>query len=303
MLAKLRYLPLIASGVMFVAALVGLAAGMPVGAVAAYGVIASLGLGAYGVTQRRVRKALARSAATMAVISRRAFDAPALVEAKFESSLTGTAGLLAPGGTMSPLQGFTATGTSGGVPIKIATGTSANARQRFELHHTYSYVMVDAENAAGRFRFLGRDAYFKWGKLFGDMPDRPIGDPAFDREWVVSGDPDIARAVMDDALRAELSALQVHAHQVSEVGMSVELNALGLVVRWPSELDENMAMRLRDLALKIRGRLLGYLRSEKLIDEAPEKVRVSLPGVQAEAAEEVEAVLAGTEEGTARRKA
>lgn len=302
MLSKLRYLPLVAAGFMLVAAGVGVAAGMPPAAALVYALIASIGFGVFGVTQRRVKKALARSAATMQVLSRSAFDGPALIEPRFESSLTGAGSVLAPGGKLAPLPGFTASGTVGGVPIKIATGTSAAARQKFELMHTYSYVMVDAENAAGRFRFIGRDAYFKWGKLLSDTPDHPIDDPAFDRQWVVTGDPDIARAVMDDALRAELSDLQARAHQVSEVGMSVELNALGLVVRWPDELDEVLAVRLRDLALKIRGRLLGHLRSEKLIDDvAVEPVRVALPDVEAEAVQEVEAMLGGTDEAARRR--
>jgi hypothetical protein len=302
MLAKLRYMPLFAAGLMLLAAGVGLAVGMPLGGVIAYGAVAGLGIGAFALTRHRVRKALGRGAATIQALSKSAFDGPALIERKFESSLTGTASFVAPGGKLSPLDGFTASGTFGGVAMKIATGTSASARQKFELEHTYSYVMVDPENAAGRFRFLGRDAAFKVGQLLSDTPDHGTGDPAFDREWVVSGDPDIARAVMDDALRAELTALQVRAHGVSAVGMSVELNALGLVVRWPDELDEQLALQLRDLALKIRGRLLGHLRSEKLIDESSDRVRVSLPTADAEAAAEVDAVLAETPAEAARRK-
>jgi hypothetical protein len=240
--------------------------------------IASLG---YWRQNRAVKAAVDDTEQVLRSLANTAFDEPASVEPKFESSLVGAAGVLGPGGTLAPVPGFTVTGRVDGVRTKIASGTSIGARQAFELYHTYSYVTVDAENAVGKVCFVGRDSYFKWGKLLGDIADHKLGDSSFDEQWVVAGDPEIARALIDAPLRAELTALQRRAHAVSSVGMSIQLTGEGLVVRFPGRLDAQLATTLRDLALRLRKRLFETLRSQGLLEadlEAPLSARVRVDG-------------------------
>ncbi len=274
---KLKYFPFaficlnVVGGLIFAAAN-GLNSGA--GAFIAFNLaLLAVAAASFSLARFAMRRKAGRAKVAIDEIAARAFDSATTVSPTFESSLVGGMALLGPGGKLDESIGFTAQGTVRGVATKIATCVSSAGRQRFEMSHVYSYVSVDAENAAGRFNFIGRDAYSKWAGRFGTLPDNKLGDADFDGAWVVAGDPDLARDVLDAELRTKLVQLQNRAHDVSTVGMSIELTGSGLVVRWPGEIDAELAVTLRDLALRLRDRQLEVLRRQGLID-GPTAVRV-----------------------------
>jgi hypothetical protein len=110
-------------------------------------------------------------------------------------------------------------------------------------------------------------------RTVGAATDVTIGDAAFDKAWNIDADAALARAVLDDSMRARLTELRSLAGQVSsQMGfgaMSVALTRKGLVLRWPGEIDPALAVYIRDLLLDLRTGILSHL---------AERARAQVPG-------------------------
>jgi hypothetical protein len=219
-----------------------------------------VGLGGIIVLQlqvRSVRKAHERIRGTMTAIAGGAFDAPARVGEGYDG-----AWLIGPFGALSTAYdgaNFTvAEGTARGARVTIASHPSVVGRQMFETCHVYSYVAVDAPGAVGPFRLDEQAGGTKLIASIAGARDVEVGDPVFDRTFLVDADQAVATRILDAGLRARLVSLRGQVPLVSQdfgAGrMALALNAGNLVIRWPGELSLDFAVALRDLLLDLRAR-------------------------------------------------
>lgn len=219
---------------------------------------------AYGVFELQIRKLAEkgrRVRANIEDIARQVFDAPAMVRPGYDMTVTSGAF----GTTMAGMEtdvGFTADGVCKGVRTSIASHASTLGRQIGELSHVYSYVAVDLRGLEARFR-LGKEgvgsALFK---AAGVSKDTEVGDAGFDATWNVDCDPDLAREVFDDSIRARIMELQSKVGYVSQdfgVGtMSLVVTQHGLAIRWPGDIQPALAAFMRDLLLDMRTKILAH---------------------------------------------
>lgn len=103
---------------------------------------------------------------------------------------------------------------------------------------------------AGTLRAMTRSAVTGFVRLGGHAPEHTTGDAAFDAAYVVDGDAELVPRVLDSDVRARLLALLPQ--KPAFTAGSLELTPVGVVVRWPADVDP---VPLADLALEAHARL------------------------------------------------
>jgi hypothetical protein len=212
------------------------------------------------------------------------FDSPGELSDGYDSSVTDPATTIT---RQDSDLGWTAVGTCGGARVAIASLISELGREQGESWHTYSYVCVDLQ---------GLDVWFhmtrpELGLLLGrhdPKNEAKIGEPAFDEAWNILANEDVARAVLDDSVRARLGELRIAVSDVSQyVGaMTILASRHGLALRWPGELTPERAAFIRDLLLDMRRNLLLHVSRQAAQAAAPPAVAYRVADEPAEPLDE-----------------
>jgi hypothetical protein len=221
------------------------------------------GIGILQLQIRALNAATARVRANIERVAKTLFDKPAEVRPGYDRTVTNTPGMAAWGAQMDDGTGFTTDGTFRGARVSSASLASTLARQMGELQHTYSYVVVDLLGLTKRF-FIGRDrATLKAARMLGTSKDVKIGDAAFDEMFAIDADEGLARDVLaDESIKKRIADLQSKVGLVSQEmgvgGMWFMVSQHGLAVRWPGEMNPELAAFARDLLLDMRERILAH---------------------------------------------
>ena len=226
-------------------------------------VLMALPAGMIEMQFRSLKRKGARVREAIDAIAPRVFDQPAPVQPGYDLSVTMPAGMASLVTAFDAGDGFTTSGVFRGVSVSVASHVSRVGRQLGELNHVYSHVVVDVLGATPTFALTRQGAGSFVGKMAGVTRDVKIGDEAFDARWMINSDEPLARAVLDDSIRARLTEMRSKVTLVSQDwgpgGMSVILTRHGLAIRWPGEMSPELAVYVRDLLIDMRTRMLAHL--------------------------------------------
>lgn len=226
---------------------------------AIFAVVGAIAVSMFQLQLRGMAAKGRRIAATIREIAQRVFDAPAEVRPGYDMTVTGN-----PFGALESDEGaaFTTDGRVGDVKVSIASHASTMGRQLGEMSHVYSYVCVDVLGLVKKLHLTKEGAATKIARAAGLAEDAEVGDASFDGAWRIDADPDLARDVLDDSVRARLMDLRSKVPLVSQDfgpgTMSVILTQHGLALRWPGEIDVPLATFMRDLLLDMRKNILAH---------------------------------------------